>query len=1021
MAKKRVLALLSALMLLPQGMAVRAEEDSCALRIYVSENGSDNNDGSESAPFATIDAARKYLRSVNKTNLKKGRIEVIIKEGEYLLGDSILFEDKDSGTEDNPIYYKGEKPDSVKLTHAQDVDSSNFSLVSDDAVLERIPEEARDNVYEVDLKNLGITDYGQVERKEYGKGVAKYFELYFNGNPLSLSRYPNDKFMLTGQVVSDSSSGVTFKYEGDRYKNWTKADQALVYGFWSNGYGDDAMFITNIDQSKGEISTNSRPYFGIKSDRKYYIYNLLEEVDSPGEYFLDRNTGKLYVYPPEDINSAEICISTNRNSFMSFKNAKYITVENLNFEGSCGNAISMEYCKYVDVKFCRVLNIAGTAVTIIGGSDSNIYGCEIYNIGGSGVVSYAGDRQTLAPGNIVVENCHIHKFAQYSKTYTPAVKLDFVGNTIINNVIHDCPHTAIMFGNNDNKILYNEIYDVCQETDDCGAIYGGRTWTSYGNVISNNYIHDVRGPGSQSIAVYCDDMMSGITMENNVLDSVTQAFGIGGGHYNTVNNNLIMNKTKYSKAAMYYDDRGLVAWFGDPYRKDPENHELTKNLKAVPYQSELWREKYPMLEKSLEGDPLEPKGGVVTNNIVSNHKPFEIADKVIENGTVENNYVTDSEIYINRDARGKYSFNDANGVFEEFPDFKVPDIENVGLLEDWPFDYPEQFVYEEKTVEYVKKDAPDIDVTPILENVDKWDSSNAKVTKNGDVIDISEGATGYLGEKFENGKMKFKFAMNDKSSWVGFMLHSSVTNKAPWVDGKSYLIIVKKDSFELQRWYSGAQLMIRTYENVMYPGDDEYINIEFEIVNLENDMGTSLIFRYNGVQVFNYVDTSEEAIMVPGYFVVYNSGTEGAKASLGKYDSDLQREVAANPYGEGTETNEEKNVRVKVNGKFLSFKTQPVIKNNRVYVSGEEFFAGLGAKTFMNTESNTVIAVYNKNRFAAQKGANSVAWGSDILSLSDPVAEYDGVLMIPLGDVAKILGYSVAWDATTTMVTLKSE
>lgn len=1020
MVKNRLLAFATALMLLPIG-TVKAEDDSAALRLYVSADGSDNGDGSENSPFATIDGARKYLRSINKSDLKKGKIEVIIKEGEYLLEDSILFEDKDSGTEDNPIYYKGERPDSVKLTHAQNIDHGNFSLVSDEAILERIPEEARDKVYVADLKSLGITDYGQVERKEYGKGVAKYFELYFNGDPLSLSRYPNDKYMLTGQVTSEGDSGVSFKYEGDRYKNWTKADQALVYGFWNNGYGDDAMFITRIDQSTGEISTASRPYFGIKSDRKYYIYNLLEEIDSPGEYFLDRNTGKLYLYPPDDINSAEIRISTNRNTFISFKNTKYVTLENLNFEGSCGGAIGLEYCKYVDIRFCRILNVAGTAVSIIGGSDSNIYGCEIYNIGGSGVVSYAGDRKTLAPGNIVVENCHIHKFAQYSKTYSPAVNLDFVGNTVKNNVIHDCPHTAIMFGNNDNKIIYNEIYDVCQETDDAGAIYGGRTWTSYGNVISNNYIHDVRGPGSQSIAIYCDDMMSGITMEGNVLDSVTQAFGIGGGHYNTVNNNLIMNKTKYSKSAMYYDDRGLQAWFRNPYQNNPENHDLTKNLNSVPYQSDLWKEKYPMLEKGLEGDPLEPKGGVVTNNIVSNHKPFEIADKVIENGTVENNYVTDDEIYIKRDAKGKYSFDDVNGVFASFPDFKVPDIENVGLLEDWPFEYPEQFVYEEKTVEYVKEDAPEIDVTPILENADKWDNSDAKATQNGDALEISLGATGYLGEKFENGKMKFSFAMNEECSWVGFMLHSSVTNKAPWAEGKSYLVIVKKDSFELQRWYSGAQLMIRTYENVMYPGDNEYTNIEFEVANLEDDLGTSLIFRYNGIQVFNYVDTSEEAIMTPGYFAVYNSGGAGAKTSLGRYDSALQRELEANPYGEGTEKNEEKNVRVKLDGKFLSFSTAPVIKDNRVYVSCEEFFNGIGAKTFMNSSLNTAIAVYNKTRFAAQKGANSIAWGRDIFNISNPIDEQDGVLMIPLGEVAKILGYDVSWDATTTMVTLKSE
>lgn len=31
---------------------------------------------------------------------------------------------------------------------------------------------------------------------------------------------------------------------------------------------------------------------------RYYAYNLLAELNQPGEYYLNRSTGMLYFYPP---------------------------------------------------------------------------------------------------------------------------------------------------------------------------------------------------------------------------------------------------------------------------------------------------------------------------------------------------------------------------------------------------------------------------------------------------------------------------------------------------------------------------------------------------------------------------------------------------------------------------------------------------------------------------------------------------------------------------------------------------
>jgi len=352
---------------------------------------------------------------------------------------------------------------------------------------------------------------------------------------------------------------------------------------------------------------------------------------------------------------------------------------------------------------------------------------------------------------------------------------------------------------------------------------------------------------------------------------------------------------------------------------------------------------------------------------------------------------------------------------------KKIEIEKVGLHDDWQFDYPEKFEYVETKVEYEKIPAPETDVTLLLSDASKWDQSSAKVNVVGDEIEVTTGTTGYMTEKYQASKMKYKFAMSEGTNWVGFMLHASLTNATPWVEGKSYLIVVKKDAFELQRWVSGAQLMVRSYENVLYPGDNEYINIELEVSNLKDDLGVNVVFRYNGVEVFNYVDTEENAIVSPGYFSIYNTGKADSTVRLGKYDESLQREVSANPYGQGIESEEKKVIKVKCDGKFITFSDEPSIKNNLTYVNGVEFFENRGFNVKYNPASKALIAVSKDEKYVIKAGETIMAKGNEIIRLNGSAVFEDGKIKLPVGDVARSMGYDVTWDGTTNIVTLKSE
>ena len=138
--------------------------------------------------------------------------------------------------------------------------------------------------------------------------------------------------------------------------------------------------------------------------------------------------------------------------------------------------------------------------------------------------------------------------------YHAAVLMNGVGNRVTHNLIHDAPHMAINFGGNDHLIEMNEIHDVCRESNDAGAIYGGRDWTMRGTKVRYNYFHHISGfEGRSCVGVYLDDQLSGIEIRGNLFYKVTRAAMIGGGRDCSIVNNVFVDCVP----ATHVDARGL--------------------------------------------------------------------------------------------------------------------------------------------------------------------------------------------------------------------------------------------------------------------------------------------------------------------------------------------------------------------------------------------------------------------------------------------------------------------------------
>ena len=577
-----------------------------ARELYVALGGRDTWPGTKARPFATLETARDALRRMKVSGrMPKGGVTVWVRGGRYERTQVFELTAADSGTAEAPITYRAAPGQQVRLVGGKLV--TNFRPVKDAGVLARLDERARGEVLQADLRALGISDFGSVK----GGGL----EFFFQDRPMTLARWPNQGFVHIVDVVGGQPLDVRgtvgdtvgkFAYEGDRPKRWVGEKDIWLHGYWFWDWADEREKVEAID-TEHRVITLAPPYhtYGYRKGQWYYAFNLLAELDSPGEWYLDRETGLLYFWPPAPIEGNEPVASV-APSLVTMRDASHVILRGFICEAARGTAINITGGAGNQVVGCTLRNLGDAAVTIAGGVANGVVGCDIYQNGGGGISLSGGDRQTLTPAGHYAENNHIHHYSRWNRMYHPAIALNGVGNRAAHNFIHDAPHEAIAFGGNDHVIELNEIGSVCTESNDAGAIYAGRDWSTRGTVIRANYLHDISGfEGRGCVGVYLDDMWCGTRIESNVFYRVTRAAFIGGGRDNIVENNIFVE----CDPALHLDARAL-GWASDTV-----DTTMKSNLLAMPYQQPPWIERYPELVNILDDDPAAPKGNVVARNI----------------------------------------------------------------------------------------------------------------------------------------------------------------------------------------------------------------------------------------------------------------------------------------------------------------------------------------------------------------------------------------------------------------------
>lgn len=664
---------------------VLATSNIQAAEFHVAQNGDDSGSGTTDKPFATLERARDAIRELKKSEPLKEPVEVVVQGGTYQMTRPLELTEGDSGTTNAPIVYRAKAGDAVHLVGGRVV--TGWTLVTNPVVLARLDEAARTNVWQADLKALGVADWGSMKSDADWTASEPGLELFFNDQPMTLARWPNAGTVRVGELkvqdghvihgIKGSRVGV-FGYEGDRPKQWAGEKDVMLHGYWFWDWADQRYRMESIDTEQRLITLPAKPehQFGFRKGQWYYAYNLFCELDQPGEWYLDRESGLLYFWPPAKDPERGKAIISVLPGLVRMSKASLVSLRGFTFEGCRGTAVTVSGGSDNQVLGCTIRNVGGWAVSA-SGLRHRVVGCDIYQTAQGGIKLYGGDRKTLTPGSLVAENNHIHHYSRWKPVYRAGIHLDGVGNRASHNLIHDAPHMAIGFSGNEQVIEFNEIHNVVKQSNDAGAMYCGRDWAARGHVIRHNYLHDITGyEGKGCVGVYLDDQFSSAHIFGNLFCRVTSAAFIGGGDDTVIENNIFVE----CNPALHVDARGL-GW-----QSDFHVH-LAKQLETLPFREEPWRSRYPQLLTLLDDpDRSAPKGNVIARNIQWNCKGDGIEKKAYPYLVFQNNVFGPDPRFVDEKA-GNFQLR------EDSPAFKIGfqriPLEKIGPYKDefratWP-------------------------------------------------------------------------------------------------------------------------------------------------------------------------------------------------------------------------------------------------------------------------------------------------------------------------------------------------
>jgi hypothetical protein len=594
-------------------------------------------------------------------------------------------------------------------------------------------------VLEADLRALGVTDFGT--HRQFGHGlpvVPAPMELFWNDSVLQLARYPNRGAILMGDVIDTgsvprigdySNRGGKFHYTDPRHNRWTTASNVWLQGYFHYGFSDDKIRVAAIDTVQHSITLASPHMYGLGSGENFNEYvalNLLEELDSPGEWYVDSASGLLFLWPPGNMASARIVVSTLDQPLIAIEEASDCILRELVIENGRGIGVYIEGGARDRLEDCTIRNVGTVGVMIgqgarqtfphitaddytgvpasrdVGSFHSHSYRntvwdrkpgkqhcidhCEIFNTGSGGIILGGGSKKDLTPGECVVTDSRIHEFSRRNKAGAAGIVVDGCGNRVVHNEIYDGDLQAIIVHGNDHLFEFNHIHHVARNSNDASAWYLGRDPSDQGNIVRWNFFHDVGRPDRKwTMGVYCDDATCGVRIEGNVFYRVASYGTVysNGGHDIIVRNNIFIEGygPAFLLKSMWYD----FGFFELPYYFGDKGIYTQRLTRSVDIRTPPYSEHYPGLRDWLDLLPdgktyvgMRPRRNIFdTNVLVKYEETYRLVGKYAQCEFGDDFMCQNDPGFIDA-SRLDFRLKDESVIYRELPRFQRIPFEQIG-------------------------------------------------------------------------------------------------------------------------------------------------------------------------------------------------------------------------------------------------------------------------------------------------------------------------------------------------------
>ncbi len=464
---------------------------------FVSTNGDDQNGGTQEAPFATIHRAQRAARERGLP------VTITIRAGTYSLGRTLSFSSEDSGISSGQVTYRAYPGEPVTLSGGVRL-TCDWHPYKNGIMMCRLPQAA---VGKLTFDQLFVNGKRQIRARypNYDNSDPKNFTGYIRAASDLSDDIPNPHPDPNEDMSFSSGAprGVRFDPSTFSQKSWERPGEAIIHIYQAMYWGNLQWQIKDIDREQHIL------WFGhggqqmgakwfedpchVNQNSYFYVENVFEELDLPGEWYLDRETSTLYYLPPDnlDLESAiiEIPVLQRLVEFMGtqYKPVQHITLQGLRFAHTTSTFLeTYEVPSLSDWSIHR-----GGTIYLQGARHCAIQDCFFDAVGGNGLFMNEHNRDNLVTGCKFTESGDSAICFVGSLERTVGTQRNFPYEcSATNNLIHDCgvfgKQIAGVYISRAKRITasHNEIYNMPR----AGICIGDGTWG--GHVIEYNFIHN---------------------------------------------------------------------------------------------------------------------------------------------------------------------------------------------------------------------------------------------------------------------------------------------------------------------------------------------------------------------------------------------------------------------------------------------------------------------------------------------------------------------------------------------------